>query len=111
MIKINLKKKKYKKAKWLSKETLQITEKRREAKGKGGKEIYTHLNAEFQRLERRNKKAFLRSMQRNRGKKNRKGKDKDLFKKIIDTKGPFHAKMGTMKEIIGMDLREEKDNN
>ena len=90
------KKKKCKKAKWLSEEALQIAEKRREAKGKGEKERYKHLNAEFQRIARRDKKAFL-SDQSKEIENNRMGKTRDLFKKIRDTKGTFHAKMGTIR--------------
>ena len=89
------KKKKCKKAKWLSEKALQIAEKRREAKGKGEKERYTHLNAEFQRTARRNKKAFLSDECQEIEENNRMGKTRDLFKKIRDTKGTFHAKMGT----------------
>ena len=88
------KKKKYKKAKWLSEEALQIVVKRREAKSKGEKERYTHLNAEFQRTARRDKKAFLSKQTEEN---NRMGKTRDLFKKIRDTKGTFHAKMGSIK--------------
>ena len=99
------KKKKCKKAKWLSEEILQIAEKRREAKGKGEKEKYTQLNAEFQRMARRDKKAFLRD-QCKIEESNRMGKTRDLFKKIRDTKGTFHAKMGTIKDRNGMDLTE-----
>ena len=95
------KKKKYKKAKWLSEEALQIAEERRDAKGKGEKEIYTHLNAEFQRIARRDKKAFL-SDQCKETEENRMGKTRDLFKKIRDTKGTFHARMGTIKDRNGM---------
>ena len=87
------KKKKYKKAKWLSDEALQTAEKRREAKGKGEKERYTHLNAEFQRVARRDKKAFLSDQCKGREENNRMGKTRDLFKNIRDTKGTFHAKM------------------
>ena len=87
------KKKKCKKAKWLSEEALQIFEKRREAKGKGEKERNTHLNAEFQRIARRDKKAFLSNHCREIEESNRMGKTRDLFKKIRDTKGTFHAKM------------------
>ena len=94
------KKKKYKKAKWLSEETLQIAVNRREAKGKGEKERYTHLNAEFQRITRRDKKAFLSDQCKEIEENNRMGKTRDLFKKIRDTKGRFHAKMGTMKDRI-----------
>ena len=102
-------KKKYKKAKWLSEEALQIAEKRREVKGKGKKERYTHLNAEFQRIARRDKKAFLSIQCKEIKKNNRMGKTRDLFKKIRDTKGAFHAKMGTIKDRNGLDLREAED--
>ena len=95
VIKTIPKKKKCKKAKWLSKEALQIAEKRREAKGKGGKERYIHLNAEFQRIARRDKKAFLSDQCKEIEENNRMEKTRDLFKKIKDTKGMFHAKMGT----------------
>ena len=91
------KKKKYKKAKWPSEETLQIAVKRREAKSKGEKERYTHLNAEFQRIARRDKKAFLSDQCKEIDENNRMGKTRDLFKKIRDTKGTFHAKMGSIK--------------
>ena len=91
------KKKKCKKAEWLSIEALQIAEKRREAKGKGKKERYTHLNSEFQRIARRDKKAFVSNQCKEIEENNRMGKTKDLFKKIRDTKGTFHAKMGTIK--------------
>ena len=91
------KKKKCKKAEWLSIEALQIAEKRREVKGKGEKETYTHLNAEFQRIARRDKKAFLSDQCKEIEENNRMGKTRDLFKKIRDTKGTFHAKMGTIK--------------
>ena len=100
------KKKKCKKAKWLSEKALQIAEKRREAKGKGEKERYTHLNAEFQRIEMRNKKAFLSEKCKEIEENNRMGKTKDLFKKIRDSNGIFHAKMGTIKDRNGMDLKE-----
>ena len=90
-----LKKKKCKKAKWLSEEALQIAEKRREAKGKREKERYTHLNTEVPRIARRDKKAFLSDQCREIEENNRMGKTRDLFKKIRDTKGTFHAKMGT----------------
>ena len=100
------KKKKCKKAKWLSEEALQIAVKRREVKGKGEKERYTHLNAEFQRIAKRDKKAFLSDHCKEREEKNRMGKTRDLFKKIRDTKGTFHAKMGTTKDRKGMDLTE-----
>ena len=92
------KKKKCKKAKWLSEEALQIAEKRRKAKGKGEKERYTYLNTEFQRTARRDKKAFLSDQGKNIEEYNRMGKTRDLFKKIGDTKGTFHAKMGTLKD-------------
>ena len=91
----------------MSEEALQIAEKRREAKSKGEKERYTHLNAEFQRIARREKKAFLRYQCREIEEKNRMGKTRDLFKKIRDTKGTFHAKMGSIKDRNGMDLTEE----
>ena len=87
-----------KKAKWLSEEALQIAEKRREAKGKGEKERYTHLNADFQRIASRDKKPFLSDQCKEIEENNRMGKTRDLFKKIKDTKGTFHAKMGTIKE-------------
>ena len=97
MIKTIHKKKKCKKAKWLSEEALQIAEKKREAKGKGEKERYTHLNAEFQRIAKRDKKAFLSDQCREIEGNNRMGKTRDLLKKIRDTKGTFHAKMGSIK--------------
>ena len=97
------------KAKWLSKEALQIAVERREAKGKGGKERYTHLNAEFQNMSRRDKKAFLSDQCKEMERNNRMGKTRDLLKKIIGTKGIFHAKMGTMKNRNGMDLKETED--
>ena len=106
MIKTILKKKKCKKAKWLFKEALQIAEKRREAKGKGEKERYTHLNAEFQRIARRGREAFLSDQCQEIEENNRMGKTRDLFKKIRDTKGTFHAKMSTIKVRNGMDLTE-----
>ena len=92
-----LKKQKCKKAKWLFDEDLQIVEKRIEAKSKGEKERYTHLNAEFQRIARRDKKAFLSDQCKEIEENNRIGKTRDLFKKIRDTKGTFHAKMGSIK--------------
>ena len=92
------KKNKCKKAKWLSEEVLQTAEKRREAKGKGDKERYTHLNAEFQRIARRGKKAFLSDQCKEIEENNRMGKTRDVFKKIRDTKGTFHAKMHTIKD-------------
>ena len=111
MIKTILKKKKWKKANWLSEEALQIAEKRREAKGKGEKESYAHLNAEFQRIARRDKKDFLSDQRKDIEENNRMGKTRDLFKKIRDAKGTFHAKMGTIKDRNGMDLREAEDIN
>ena len=98
-----------KKAKLLSEEALQIAVKRREAKGKGEKETYTHLNAEFRRIARRNKKAFLSDQCKEIKEKHRMGKTRDLFKKIRDTKGKFHAKMGSKKDRYGMDLAEAED--
>ena len=92
MIKTIPKKNKCKKAKWLSEEALQIAEKRKEAKGKGEKKRYTHLNAEFQRIARRDKKTFLSDQCKEIEENNRMGKTNDLFKKILDTKGTFHAK-------------------
>ena len=109
VIKTMPKKKKYKKAKWLSEGALQIAGKRREVIGKGEKERYTHLNAEFQRIARRDKKAFLSDQCKEIEENNRMGKTSDLFKKIIDTKGRFHAQMGTIKYRDGMDLTEAKD--
>ena len=108
-IKTTPKKKKCKKAKWLSEEALQIAMKRREVKSKGEKERYTHLNAEFQRIARREKKAFLSDQYKEIEENNRMGKTRDLFKKIRDTKGTFHAKMGTIKDRNGMDLTEAED--
>ena len=109
MIKTIPKKRKCKKAKWLPEEALQIAEKRREAKGKGEKERYTHLNAEFQRIARRDKKAFLsvkcKEIEENNGMR----KTRDLFKKIRDTKVTFHAKMGSIKDRNTMGLREAED--
>ena len=93
----------------MSEEALQIAEKRIEAKGKGEKERYTHLNAESQRITRRDKKAFLRDQCKEIEENNRVGKTRDLFKRIRDTKGTFHAKMGTIKDINGMDLTEPED--
>ena len=95
--------KKCKKAKWLSREALQIAVKRREVKSKGEKERYTHLNAEFQRIARRDKKAFLSDQCKEIEENNRMGKTRDLFKKIRDTKGTFHAKMGSVKDRKGRD--------
>ena len=102
-------KKKCKKAKWLSEEPLQIAEKRREAKGKGEKARYTHLNAEFQRIARRDKKAFLGNQCKEMEENNRMGKTRDLFKKIRDTKGISHAKMSSIKDRNGMDLTKAED--
>ena len=101
--------KKCKKAKWLSEEALQIAVKRKEAKSKGQKERYSHLNAEFQRIARRDKKVFLRDQCKEREENNRMDKTRDLFKKIRDTKGTFHAKMGLTKDRNGMDLTEAED--
>ena len=101
--------KKCKKPKWLSGEALQIAVKRREAKSKGEKERYTHLNAEFQRIARRDKKAFLSDQCKDIEENNRLGKTRDLFKKIRDTKGTCHAKMGSIKDRNGMDLTEAED--
>ena len=109
VIKTIPKKKKCKKAKWLSDEALQIAEKRREAKGKGEKEKYTHLNAEFRKLARRDKKAFLSDQCKETEESNRIRKTRDLFKKIRYTKGTFHAKMDTIKDRNGMDLTEAED--
>ena len=102
-------KKKCKKAKWLSEEALQIAEKRKEAKGKGEKERYTHLNAEFQRIASRDKKAFLRDKCKEIEENNRMGKTREFFKKMRDTKGTFHAKIGTVKDRNGVDLTETED--
>ena len=109
MIKTIPKKTKCKKAKYLSEEFLQIAEKRREAKGKGEKERYTRLNAEFQRITRREKKAFLSDQCNKIEENNRMGKTRDLFKKIRETKGTFHVKVGTIKDRNGMDLTEAED--
>ena len=109
VIKTILKKKKCKKATWLSEEALQIPEKKREAKGKGENERYTQLNAEFQRIARRDKKAFLSDQCKEIEENIRMGKTRDLFKKIRDTKGTFHAKMGSIKDRNGMDLTEAED--
>ena len=103
------KKKKCKKAKWLSEEALQIAVKRREAKSKGEKERYKHLNAEFQRIARRDKKVFFSDQCKEIEEKIRMGKTRDLFKKIRDTKGTFHAKMGLIKDRNGIDLTEAED--
>ena len=90
-------------------EAKQIAKKRREVKGKGEKERYTHLNAEFQRIARRDKKAFLSNQCKEIEENNRMGKTRNLFKRIRDTKGTFHAKMGTIKDRNGMDLTEAED--
>ena len=109
MIKIIPKKKKCKKAKWLSEEALQTAMKRREVKGKEEKERYTHLNADFQRIARRDKKAFLSDQCKEIEENNRMGKTRDPFKKIRDTKRTFYAMMGTIKDRNGMDLTETED--
>ena len=103
------KEKKRKKAKWLSEEALQIAVKRREVKSKGEKERYTHLNAEFQRMSRRDKKAFLSNQCKEIEENNRMGNTRDLFRKIRDTKGIFHAKICSIKDKNGMDLTEAED--
>ena len=103
MIKTIPRKKQCKKAKWLSEEALQIAVKRREVKSKGEKERFTHLNAEFQRIARRDKKAFLSDQCKEIEGNNRMGKTRDLFKKSRDTKGTFHANMGTIKDRNDMD--------
>ena len=108
-IKNILKKKKCKKAKWFSDEALQIAVNRREVKGKGEKERYTHLNAEFRRIARRDKKAFLGDQCKEIEENNKIGKTRDVFKKIRDTKGTFHAKMGSIKDRNGVDLTEAED--
>ena len=116
LIKTIPKKKQCKKAKWLSEEALQIAVKRRESKGKGEKECrviwnagYTHLNAEFQRIARRDEKAFLSDQCKEIEENNRMGKTRNLFKKIRDTKATFHAKMDTIKDRNGMDLTVAED--
>ena len=101
--------KKCKTSKWLSGEALQIAMKRREAKSQGEKERYKHLNAEFQRIVKRDKKAFLSDQCKEIEENNRMGKTRDLFKKIRDIKGTFHAKMGSIKDRNGMDLTEAED--
>ena len=108
-IKTILKKKKCKMAKWLSEEVLPIAEKTREAKSKGEKERYSHVNAEFQRIARRDKKTFLSDECKEIEENNRMGKTSDFFKKIRDTKGTFHAKIGPVKDRNGMDLTEAED--
>ena len=109
MIKTITKKKKCTKAKWLSEEALPIAVNIREAKGKGEKERYTHVNAEFQRIAERDKKAFLGDQCKEIEENNRMGKTRDLFKKIRDTKGIFHAEMGTIKDRNATDLTEAED--
>ena len=109
VIKTIPKKKKCKKAKWMSEEALQIALKRREVKSKGEKERCTHLNAEFQRRARRDKKGFPSDQCQEIEENNRMGKMSDLFKKIRDSKGTFHAKMDTVKERNGRDLTEAED--
>ena len=101
------KKEKCKKAKWLSEEALQIAVKRREAKSKGEKERYTYYNAEFQRIAKRDKKAFVSDQCKEIEENNRMGKTRDVLKKIRDTKGTFHAKMGSIKDRNGMDLTDQ----
>ena len=101
--------KKCKKAKWLSEEALQIAVNRREVKSKGEKERYTHFNTEFQRIARRDKKAFLSDQGKEIDENNGMGKTRDFFKKIRDSKGTFHAKMGSIKDRNGMDLTEAED--
>ena len=103
------KKKKCKQAKWLSEEALEIVVKRRDVKSKRKKERYTHVNAEFQRIARRGKKAFLSDQCKEIVENNRMGKTRDLFKTIRDTKGTFNAKMGTIKDRNGMGLTEAED--
>ena len=103
------KKKKFKKTKWLSEEALQIAVKRREAKSRGEKERYPHLNAEFLRIARRDKKASISDQRKEIEENNRMGKTRDLFKKIRDTKGTFHARMGKIKDRNCMDLTEAED--
>ena len=109
MIKTSPKKKKCKKAKWLSEEALQIAVKRWEAKSKEEKERYTHLNAEFQRIARRDNKAFLSDQCKEIEENNRMGNNRELFKKTRDTKGTFHAKMGSIKDRNGIGLTEAED--
>ena len=109
VIKVIHKKKKCKKVKWLSEEALQIVRKNREAEGKGEKERYSHLNAEFQRTARRDKKAFFSDQCKEIKENNRMGKIKDLFKIIRDTKGIFNAKMGSIKDRNSMGLTEAEN--
>ena len=101
--------KKCKKAKWLSEKALQVVVKRTEAKSKGEKERYSHLNAELQRIARRDKKALLSDQCKELQENNRMGKTRDLFKKITDTKGTFHAKIGTIKDRNGIDLKRSRE--
>ena len=109
VIKTIPKRKKCKKAKWLSEAALQIAVKKRETKSKGEKKRYTHLNAEFQRIARRDKKAFFSDQCKEIGENNRMGKTRNLFKKTRDIRGTFHAKMGSIKDRNGMDLTEAED--
>ena len=109
MIKTVTKKKKYKNAKWLSEKALQIPEERREVKGKGEKQRHIHLNAELQRIGRRDEKDFLSDQCKETEENNRMEKSRDLFKKMRDTKGIFHAKMDTIKDRNGRDLTEAED--
>ena len=109
VIKIIPKKKKCKKVKWSSEEALQIAVKRRDVKDKGEKETYAHLNEELQRIARRDKTAFLSDQCKEIEENNRMGKSRNLFKKITDIKGTFHAKMGSIKDRNGMDLTEAED--
>ena len=109
VIKTIPKRRKWINPKWLSEEALEIAEKRREAKGKGEKQRYVHLNAEFQRIARRDKKAFFSDQCKEIEENNRMGKTRDLFKRVRDTKGTFHAKMGTIKDRNGMDLIEAEN--
>ena len=108
-VKTILMEKKCKKAKWLSGEALQIAVRRREVKSKGEKERYKYLNSEYQRIAKRDKKAFFSDLCKEMKEKNKTGKTRDLFKKIRDTKGTFHAKMGLIKDRNGMDLTEAED--
>ena len=109
MIKTTPEKKKHKKAKWLPEEALQIAKKVRDGKDKGEKEIYTHLNTKFQRIAGRDKIDFVTDQCKEIEENNRMGKTRDLFKEIRDTKGTFHANMGTMKDGNGMDLTEAEE--
>ena len=109
IIKTVLKKKKSRKEKWLSEEGLKIAKKKREMTGKGEKQRYTHVNADFQRTARRDKKAFLSEQCKETEGNNKMGKTRDLLKKIRDTKGMFHTKMGTIKDRNSMDLKEAEE--